>query len=253
MPQKEEIHVFWGFRCGRIKELGSLFLFKVQVAKKINPKAESDEFVSGEDDEEASVNGAHKSHVIDGPKYPPPKQLEKKQSGKTKPAVVYILYGKMACKDIRHNEQGVNDDLYDFFYRIGLENVNNVAALKFAMEELRDEVFVAHIFQHSAKLEGEILEIVNCRNGVSTPEKPVNETSSQGAPKKREDTPDGIKRFKRFHGVTTAQLVMLVYKVTVVFNKVNAVNSRVTTAVRVSTAGWIKWLEDQDMRVNEIY
>ncbi|GJR62561.1 hypothetical protein Tco_1504723 [Tanacetum coccineum] len=48
-------------------------------------------------------------------------------------------------------------------------------------------------------------------------------------------------------------LVLLVYKVTVVFNKVNAAKLRVTTAVRVSTAGWIKWLEDQDMRVNEIY
>nr|GEU93630.1 ribonuclease H-like domain-containing protein [Tanacetum cinerariifolium] len=33
----------------------------------------------------------------------------------------------------------------------------------------------------------------------------------------------------------------------VVFNKVNAAKSRVTTAVRVSTAGWIKRLKDQDM------
>ncbi|GKG28294.1 hypothetical protein Tco_0406621, partial [Tanacetum coccineum] len=32
--------------------------------------------------------------------------------------------------------------------RIGPENVNNVVALRFAMEELHDEVFVAHIFQH---------------------------------------------------------------------------------------------------------
>ncbi|GKF32506.1 hypothetical protein Tco_0102304, partial [Tanacetum coccineum] len=32
-------------------------------------------------------------------------------------------------------------------------------------------------------------------------------------------------------------LVLLVYKVTAVFNKVNAAKSRVTTAVRVSTAG----------------
>ncbi|GJZ54542.1 hypothetical protein Tco_0609427, partial [Tanacetum coccineum] len=48
-------------------------------------------------------------------------------------------------------------------------------------------------------------------------------------------------------------LVLLVYKVTAVFNRVNAAKSRVTTAVRVSTAGWIKWLEDQDMRVNELY
>nr|GEX66350.1 hypothetical protein [Tanacetum cinerariifolium] len=44
-----------------------------------------------------------------------------------------------------------------------------------------------------------------------------------------------------------AQLVLLVYKVTAVFNKVNAVKSRVTTTVRVSTAGWIKWIEDQDI------
>nr|GEV78622.1 hypothetical protein [Tanacetum cinerariifolium] len=36
-------------------------------------------------------------------------------------------------------------------------------------------------------------------------------------------------------------------KVTAVLNKVNAAKSRVTTAVKVSTAGWIKWLEDQDM------
>nr|GEU40949.1 hypothetical protein [Tanacetum cinerariifolium] len=49
------------------------------------------------------------------------------------------------------------------------------------------------------------------------------------------------------------QLVLPVYKVTAVFNKVKAAKSRVTTDVRVSTAGWIKWLEDQDMRVNEIY
>nr|GEY00692.1 putative ribonuclease H-like domain-containing protein [Tanacetum cinerariifolium] len=43
-------------------------------------------------------------------------------------------------------------------------------------------------------------------------------------------------------------LVLLVYKVTAVFNKVNTAKSRVTTIVRVSTGGWIKWLEDQDMR-----
>nr|GEZ13605.1 putative ribonuclease H-like domain-containing protein [Tanacetum cinerariifolium] len=36
--------------------------------------------------------------------------------------------------------------------------------------------------------------------------------------------------------------------VTAVFNKVNAAKSRVTTAIRVSTVRWIKWLEDQDMR-----
>nr|GFA98224.1 hypothetical protein [Tanacetum cinerariifolium] len=52
---------------------------------------------------------------------------------------------------------------------------------------------------------------------------------------------------------TYVQLVLLVYKVTDVFNKVNAAKSRVTTAIRVSTAGWIKLLEDQDMRVNEIF
>nr|GEX18297.1 hypothetical protein [Tanacetum cinerariifolium] len=55
-----------------------------------------------------------------------------------------------------------------------------------------------------------------------------------------------IVGFKGLHGVTTAQLVLLVYKVAVVFNKVNAAKSRVTTAVRVSTTRWIKWLEDQD-------
>nr|GEY41666.1 hypothetical protein [Tanacetum cinerariifolium]GEY46304.1 hypothetical protein [Tanacetum cinerariifolium] len=59
--------------------------------------------------------------------------------------------------------------------------------------------------------------------------------------------------FKGIHGVTTAQLVLLVYKVVVVFTKVNAAKSRVTTAVRVSTAGWIKRLEEQDMQVNEMY
>nr|GFA21964.1 hypothetical protein [Tanacetum cinerariifolium] len=47
-------------------------------------------------------------------------------------------------------------------------------------------------------------------------------------------------------------LVLLVFKVTVVFNKVNAAKLRVTTAVRVSTTGWIKWLEDQDMRAKEL-
>nr|GEZ72347.1 hypothetical protein [Tanacetum cinerariifolium] len=35
-------------------------------------------------------------------------------------------------------------------------------------------------------------------------------------------------------------LVLLVYKVITVFNKVNAARSRVTTADRVTTAGWIK-------------
>nr|GEU81203.1 retrovirus-related Pol polyprotein from transposon TNT 1-94 [Tanacetum cinerariifolium] len=49
-----------------------------------------------------------------------------------------------------------------------------------------------------------------------------------------------------------AKLVLLVYKVTAVFNKVNAAKSRVTTVVRVSIAGWIKWLEDQDMRAKEL-
>nr|GEU36492.1 hypothetical protein [Tanacetum cinerariifolium] len=49
------------------------------------------------------------------------------------------------------------------------------------------------------------------------------------------------------------KLVLLVYKVVVVFNKDNVAKSRVTTAVRVSTAGWIKRLKEQDMRVNEIY
>nr|GEW38599.1 zinc finger, CCHC-type [Tanacetum cinerariifolium] len=48
------------------------------------------------------------------------------------------------------------------------------------------------------------------------------------------------------------QLVLLVYKVAAVFNKVNASKSRVTTAVRVSTTGWIKWLKDQDMQVRSI-
>nr|GEV65813.1 hypothetical protein [Tanacetum cinerariifolium] len=57
--------------------------------------------------------------------------------------------------------------------------------------------------------------------------------------------------FKGLYRVTTAQLVMLVYKAVVVFNKVNAAKLRVTTAIRVSTAGWIKWLEEQDMqRIN---
>nr|GEX24990.1 hypothetical protein [Tanacetum cinerariifolium] len=49
-----------------------------------------------------------------------------------------------------------------------------------------------------------------------------------------------------------AQLVLLVYKVTAVFNKVNAAKSRVTTVVRVSTAGWIKWLKDQDISSSRI-
>nr|GEV50924.1 hypothetical protein [Tanacetum cinerariifolium] len=60
-------------------------------------------------------------------------------------------------------------------------------------------------------------------------------------------------RLKGLHKVTTAQLVLLVCKATAVFNKVNDAKSRVTTAVRVSTARWIKRLEEQDMRVNEIY
>nr|GEX81765.1 hypothetical protein [Tanacetum cinerariifolium] len=58
--------------------------------------------------------------------------------------------------------------------------------------------------------------------------------------------------FKGLHRITTAQLVLLVYKVAAVFNKVNAAKSRVTTTVRVSTAGWIKWLEDQDMRIQAL-
>nr|GEV25400.1 hypothetical protein [Tanacetum cinerariifolium] len=52
--------------------------------------------------------------------------------------------------------------------------------------------------------------------------------------------------------VAYAQLVLLVYKVTAIFNKVNAAKSRVITAVRVSTGGWIKWLEEQDMQAKEL-
>nr|GEV29514.1 prostamide/prostaglandin F synthase [Tanacetum cinerariifolium] len=59
-------------------------------------------------------------------------------------------------------------------------------------------------------------------------------------------------RCKALVNAAYIQLVLLVYKVDV-FNKVNAAKSRVTTAVRVSTAGWLKWLEEQDMQVNEIY
>nr|GEX38070.1 hypothetical protein [Tanacetum cinerariifolium] len=68
----------------------------------------------------------------------------------------------------------------------------------------------------------------------------------------KKTNPGKIVGFKGLHGVTTAQLVLLVYKVVVVFNKVNAAKLRVTTAVRVSTAGWIKWLEDQDMQAKEL-
>nr|GEX11597.1 glutathione S-transferase T3-like [Tanacetum cinerariifolium] len=49
-------------------------------------------------------------------------------------------------------------------------------------------------------------------------------------------------RIKRSHDdlrVIDAQLVLLVYKVTTVFNKVNVASSRVTTAERVTTTGWI--------------
>nr|GEU79668.1 hypothetical protein [Tanacetum cinerariifolium] len=45
---------------------------------------------------------------------------------------------------------------------------------------------------------------------------------------------------KRLHEVTAAQLVMLVDKVSIVFNKVNTVSSRVTTVDRVTTTRWIK-------------
>nr|GEZ16305.1 hypothetical protein [Tanacetum cinerariifolium] len=47
--------------------------------------------------------------------------------------------------------------------------------------------------------------------------------------------------------IAVRKLVLLVYKVTNVFNKVNDAKSRVTTTVRVSTARWIKWLEDHDI------
>nr|GEU45981.1 putative ribonuclease H-like domain-containing protein [Tanacetum cinerariifolium] len=76
--------------------------------------------------------------------------------------------------------------------------------------------------------------------------------------KKLEDSRDEhqvygrIVGLKGLYGVSIAQLVLLVYKVAAIFNKVNAAKSRVT-AVRGSTARWIKWLEDQDMRVNQIY
>nr|GEV70468.1 hypothetical protein [Tanacetum cinerariifolium] len=68
----------------------------------------------------------------------------------------------------------------------------------------------------------------------------------------REDL-EVLRSISRKVNAAYVQLVLLVYKVTTVFNKVNAAMSRVTTAVRVSTAEWIKWLEDQDMQVNEIY
>nr|GEX08298.1 hypothetical protein [Tanacetum cinerariifolium] len=54
------------------------------------------------------------------------------------------------------------------------------------------------------------------------------------------DKPERLGGFKGLHGITSAQLVLLVCKVTAVFNKVNAAKLRVTTVVRVSTARWIK-------------
>ncbi|GJT68554.1 hypothetical protein Tco_1020034 [Tanacetum coccineum] len=63
------------------------------------------------------------------------------------------------------------------------------------------------------------------------------------------ELPSGVVLMKRFVGfkrlqdilrVTVAQLVLLVYKVTTIFNKVNAASSRVTTAERVTIVGWIK-------------
>nr|GEZ29811.1 hypothetical protein [Tanacetum cinerariifolium] len=57
--------------------------------------------------------------------------------------------------------------------------------------------------------------------------------------------------FKGLHEVTTAQSVLLVCKVAAIFNKVNTAKTKVTTAVRVSIAGWIKWLEDQDMQTKD--
>nr|GEV45839.1 putative ribonuclease H-like domain-containing protein [Tanacetum cinerariifolium] len=51
--------------------------------------------------------------------------------------------------------------------------------------------------------------------------------------------------------VSYVQLVLLVYKIAAVFNKVNAAKSRVTTVVRVSTTSWIKRLEEQDMQAKE--
>nr|GEU95865.1 hypothetical protein [Tanacetum cinerariifolium] len=61
-----------------------------------------------------------------------------------------------------------------------------------------------------------------------------------------------VKPFVEIWSVTALMLVLPVYKVTAVFNKVNSAKSRVTTAVRVSTAGWIKWLEDQDIDKIEV-
>nr|GEW35193.1 putative reverse transcriptase, RNA-dependent DNA polymerase [Tanacetum cinerariifolium] len=61
-----------------------------------------------------------------------------------------------------------------------------------------------------------------------------------------------VKPLVEIWSVTALMLVLSVYKVTAVFDKVNAAKSRVTAAVRVSTAGWIKWLEDQDMRAKEL-
>nr|GEV75730.1 hypothetical protein [Tanacetum cinerariifolium] len=64
--------------------------------------------------------------------------------------------------------------------------------------------------------------------------------------KKLEDSKDEHQVYRRIvgikslHDVTTAQLLLLMYKVTTVFNKVYAASSRVTTVDRVTTAGWIK-------------
>nr|GEU84420.1 hypothetical protein [Tanacetum cinerariifolium] len=60
-------------------------------------------------------------------------------------------------------------------------------------------------------------------------------------------------KLKGLYRVTTAQLVLLVYNVADVFNKVNAAKSRVTTAVRVSTVGRIKWLEDTNIERFETF
>nr|GFB96845.1 hypothetical protein [Tanacetum cinerariifolium] len=60
----------------------------------------------------------------------------------------------------------------------------------------------------------------------------------------------GIKRLHDDLRVIVAQLVPLVYKVTTIFNKVSAASSRVTTAKRVTTAGWIKTKIAYEIRIS---
>nr|GEU95356.1 hypothetical protein [Tanacetum cinerariifolium] len=93
----------------------------------------------------------------------------------------------------------------------------------FKEEILLEDAIAANISRAKKKKK---CRVVCCTHGVGS----SHHARSNGV---LVSVPTIVVGFKGLHEVTTAQLVLLVYKVNVVFNKVNAAKSRVTAVVRV--------------------